>query len=193
MRGDTRTKQRMWRWRSNPMRRREDVLEAWVVLVMWAVVLLGGALVGAVTAQASGAALDAQRDARHPVQAVLVEDAPRTPVATSTGDDMVRAEVRWTGTDGATHTGNTLVKAGDKAGREIQVWTNDDNQLTSRPPQPTEAALQSALVGTVSAVFFGGLVYVAGRGACWRLDVHREARWEKEWKEVGPVWDHRAR
>jgi hypothetical protein len=186
-------KQRLWRWRSNPMRRREDVLEAWVVLVMWLVVLLGGVLVGVFTAHAAGAGLDAQRETRHPVQAVLTEDAPRTPVATSTGDDMVRASVRWTGPDGATHIGETQVKAGDKAGQQVRVWTDGNDRLTSRPAQPTEAALQSALVGTVSAVVFSGLVYGAGRGVCWRLDVHRDARWEKEWKDIGPAWDHRAR
>ncbi|MPY40171.1 hypothetical protein FNH04_09685 [Streptomyces phyllanthi] len=39
-----------WRWRSNPLRRRDDVIEAWIVVAVWTVMVLGGALVGAVTA-----------------------------------------------------------------------------------------------------------------------------------------------
>ncbi|MEW2267248.1 hypothetical protein ACGF5T_34870 [Streptomyces sp. NPDC047853] len=41
----------LWRWRSNPLRRHDDVIEAWMVLVTWAVIVGGGAVAGLVTAQ----------------------------------------------------------------------------------------------------------------------------------------------
>ncbi|WP_263635550.1 hypothetical protein [Streptomyces sp. CoH27] len=34
------------RWRDNPLRRREDVAEAWIVVALWVVVLVGGGSAG---------------------------------------------------------------------------------------------------------------------------------------------------
>ncbi|MFC8358546.1 hypothetical protein ACFUIY_01615 [Streptomyces griseorubiginosus] len=39
-----------WRRRSNPLRRRGDLLEARIVLTVWAVVAVGGTIAGLVTA-----------------------------------------------------------------------------------------------------------------------------------------------
>jgi len=33
-------RKRLWRLRSNPLRRHDDIVEAWIVLVVWAVVLV---------------------------------------------------------------------------------------------------------------------------------------------------------
>lgn len=34
----------LWRWRRNPLRRRSDALEAWIMLTAWAFTVLGGAV-----------------------------------------------------------------------------------------------------------------------------------------------------
>src|SRR5262245_57041990 len=36
----------LWRWRRNPLRRRSDALEAWIVLAVWSVTVIGGVLAG---------------------------------------------------------------------------------------------------------------------------------------------------
>ncbi|MGN5377661.1 hypothetical protein ACQ4WX_07880 [Streptomyces lasalocidi] len=35
---------RLWRWRSNPLRRHSDVIEAWIILATWVFALLCGAV-----------------------------------------------------------------------------------------------------------------------------------------------------
>lgn len=42
----------LWRWRRNPLRRRADAVEAWVVLGVWALTVLAGVLAGWATAGA---------------------------------------------------------------------------------------------------------------------------------------------
>ncbi|GGV09164.1 hypothetical protein GCM10010260_54260 [Streptomyces filipinensis] len=66
----------LWRWRSSPLRRREDVAEAWIILVVRVVVVIGGTVAGLVTARSVERESAAQRVHRHPVRAVLVSDAP---------------------------------------------------------------------------------------------------------------------
>src|SRR5689334_3682730 len=108
-------KKRLWRWRNNPLRRRDDIVEAWVVLAVWMVVTVGGAGAGLVTATAADAMFARQRTERHSVQAVVVNDVPRK--ATAFGADNRRTvEVRWVKPDGSTRTGRTLVSTGLDAG-----------------------------------------------------------------------------
>ncbi|MFH8736113.1 hypothetical protein [Streptomyces sp. NPDC017964] len=70
---------RCWRWRcrSNPLRRRDDIVETWIILAMWVVISLGGALVGVITAQAAEASFAQLRHDRHPARVVLVESTTR--------------------------------------------------------------------------------------------------------------------
>ncbi|MBW8820836.1 MAG: hypothetical protein JF598_22125, partial [Streptomyces sp.] len=71
-----RTRVRGWRWRRNPLRRRSDVIEAWTVLAVAALMLLGAPLVGAVVGWwAHGdarAVAAAQHSERHRVRAQVV-------------------------------------------------------------------------------------------------------------------------
>src|SRR4051794_39259100 len=95
----------LWRWRSNPLRRREDVVEAWIVLGVWTAIGLGGPLVGTVSAHSAEDAFARQRTERHSVQAVLMKS---TSSAVRGGWDgaRVRATVRWTA-NGITRTDQT--------------------------------------------------------------------------------------
>lgn len=72
MRRTKRVRQLLWRWRSNPLRRHDDLVEAWVVLAIWLVMVIGGTLTGLLTAHAADASFSRLRHERHPVQAVLV-------------------------------------------------------------------------------------------------------------------------
>jgi hypothetical protein len=71
------TMKRLWRWRSNPLRRHEDVVEAWVVLTVWVVVAVAGAFAGLVTARSAEHEFAQQRAHRHTVRA-LKAGAPVT-------------------------------------------------------------------------------------------------------------------
>ncbi|MER6440647.1 MULTISPECIES: Rv1733c family protein [unclassified Streptomyces] len=187
------TKQWCWRWRSNPLRRHDDVVEAWIVLVVWVVILVGGALVGLVAARTADASFARLRSERHPVPAVLVDSTART---LPTGDgpvyDGVRATVRWKGPDGATHTGRTLVNAGHPAGSKVMVWLDRKGRLTTRPPDPGTASAEAGALGTGAAIAFGSLVFAGGRLARWRLDRRRYDEWARAWEQVGPRWGHKT-
>lgn len=193
MRRTRRMKRWCWRWRSNPLRRHDDVVEAWIVLAVWVVIAVGGALVGLTAARTADASFARLRHDRHPVPAVLLDSTPRTtPTADGLVYDGVRATVRWKGPDGTAHTGRTLVDAGHAPGTTIVVWLNHRGQLTTEPPGPGTATTESAALGTGAAIAFSGLVFAAGRLARWRLDQRRYDEWGRAWERVGPRWGHKT-
>ncbi|ANS70120.1 hypothetical protein SLINC_7896 [Streptomyces lincolnensis] len=187
MRGARRTEQWFWRWRSNPLRRRDDVLDAWLVTAVWALIIVGGTLCGAVTGRAADGVFAQQRAERTAVRAVLLTG---TPQAASNSYRSV-AKVRWTARDGSTRTGKTLVKAGRAAGSRMTVWTDARGELTTEPPSRGEAAVESALLGASAALASSGLVVGIGGAARWRLNRRRIDSWGTEWALVGPQWGHK--
>jgi hypothetical protein len=189
MRAGRRTTKWLWRWRSNPLRRREDVLEAWLVLAVWAVIAVGGALAGTVTARAAEDVFAQQRAERVPVAAVLVSDTTQ-PGASSYYRAL--AKVRWTLPDGSARTGNTLVDTGLKAGTRIVVYTDTQGELTTRPPSRSAADVEAAVLGATAALGVTGLALGAGALARLRLDRRRAGRWATEWAMVGPKWGHKT-
>ncbi|MFF8941534.1 hypothetical protein ACF1A5_04470 [Streptomyces sp. NPDC014864] len=191
-RGTRRTGRRLWRWRRNPLRRHDDVVEAWVLLVMWVVIVVGGAIAGAVTALAADQEFARQRADRQAVRAVLLTDVPLG--TSSAGSESYRApgQVRWTAPDGTTRTGRTLVSTGLRSGSTVTVWQDRHGVLTTEPPGATEAAVEAGLFGTAAALGFAGLAFGTGALARWRLDRHRYAQWDAEWDLVGPRWDQKT-
>lgn len=188
MRGSRHGKKTLWRWRSNPLRRRDDVLEAWVVLAVWALVMLGGTFAGTVTAHAAEQSFAEQRAGRTPVHAVLVADTPQA----AANSYRVLAKVRWTDQDGVVHADKTLVAPGKKAGTGLTLWTNAQGEPTTTPPGPTEATIEAALLGALAALAAAGLAFGAGGLARWRLERRRIDGWGREWDLVGPSWGHKT-
>jgi hypothetical protein len=188
MRGGRHTKRRLWRWRSNPLRRHDDVLEAWLVLAVWALIAVGGTFAGVVTARAADDVFAQQRAERVPVRAVLVDDSPRAAASSY----QVLATVRWTTADGSVHADKILVDAGQKAGTGIKVWTNAQGDLAITPPSRSTAATEAALMGAAAALAVTGLAVGAGGATRWWLDRRRIDQWGKEWDLVGPTWGHKT-
>jgi hypothetical protein len=188
MRGGKRTKKRLWRWRSNPLRRRDDVLEAWLVLAVWALIAVGGTLAGAVTARAADDVFAQQRAERTHVRAVLLADTPHA----ASNSYRVVAKLRWTTPDGSVHTGKTLVGAGKKAGTDIEVWTDAQDELTTAPPSRDEATVEAGLLGAAAALTASGFAFGIGGLARLPLDRRRVDQWGREWDLVGPQWGHKT-
>ncbi|MEW2168324.1 hypothetical protein AB0912_35825 [Streptomyces sp. NPDC007084] len=192
-RGAQGARQWCWRWRRNPLRRRDDVIEAWIVLVVWTVIVLGGAVAGVMTARAAGESFDRLRNDRSPVPAVLVDG---TSAAASSGEgsryEQVRATVRWTAPDGSPRTGSALVDPGHKAGSPVVVWMDGKGQLATPPPSPGAAATEAGLLGAGAAVALGGVALAIGGLARWRLDQRRYDRWGREWERLGPQWGRKT-
>ncbi|MGV9452474.1 Rv1733c family protein [Streptomyces sp. NPDC003635] len=181
-------KRRMWRWRSNPLRRRDDVVEAWIALAVWVVAIVGGTLVGMVTAGAADEVFVRERNERHPVTAVLLTDVPKAATSVGPAGGQAVAKVRWTADDGTPRTGETLVARGRKAGAETVVWVDRRGALAPEPPSPTAAAVEAGVLGSAAALALAGAAFGVGAAARWRLDRRRVERWGREWEQVGPQW-----
>ncbi|MGW3132747.1 Rv1733c family protein [Streptomyces sp. NPDC001123] len=178
-----------WRWRRNPLRRRSDVVEAWIVFALWALALLGGVLSGWAVAQAVGQTFADRRADTRSVSAVLTENAADgSPVTAGYDVGRMWVTVRWAAADGTVHTGRAKAAPTATAGSHVQVWVNRGEQSVSPPPSKAESIFEAvasgALVGqlTVTAVYGGG--WLVRR----RLLRHRLAEWDDEWRRVGPQW-----
>ncbi|MEU3852861.1 hypothetical protein [Streptomyces sp. NPDC029554] len=184
---------RLWRWRSNPLRRRSDRVEAWILLACWVLAVLCGAVAALAAATAVDGALSAQRAQTRAVPAVLTERAPRTPPVTTdgSGGDTVWATVRWTAPDGSPHTGRTEVEPDAAAGTRVTVWTDRAGELAEAPLGPTESMFQAVGTGVLAGAGAAAAVWACGRLARLRLDRRRLERWDGEWARVGPQWRRR--
>ncbi|MEV0488220.1 hypothetical protein AB0I69_47435 [Streptomyces sp. NPDC050508] len=182
---------RWWRLRPNPLRRRSYLVEAWLLLAAWVLAVVAAVGVGAWTALAVERHVDALRAERHPVPAVLVEDAVRT-VGTSDGSDNYRATVRWTAADGTKRTGLAHVDSDSKAGATTHVWLDAQGRLVPTPAGPAQARLEGVVLAVWTAVSAGGAVLLVGRGMSWRLERRRLDQWDAEWARVGPQWGHKT-
>ncbi|MGX4695282.1 Rv1733c family protein [Streptomyces sp. JNUCC 63] len=180
---------RLWRWRSNPLRRHEDIVEAWIVLAVWVIVVVAGAVAGLVTARSAEHEFAEQRAHGRPVRAVLLADAPHGITADWSTDGRVQGSVRWTAPDGTSRTGQTLVDGGLKAGARMMVWQDGQGRLTlSQPTGRAEGYVEAALFGAAAALAVAAPVFGAGAVARARLDRRRMAHWDQEWDLVGPQW-----
>ncbi|MFE0447715.1 Rv1733c family protein [Streptomyces fungicidicus] len=183
---------RLWRWRRNPLRRRSDLAEAWLLLGALVLALLLGVLSGLAAAGAVDGSLAERRERSSPVAAVLTEDAAgATASVTENGDGGVWAKVRWTAPDGTLHTGRAEVSPRSPAGTEVTVWTDPAGRLVAAPPEGAEARFQTVMAGVTVAVATGGLVLLGGRLGRRRLELRRLDAWEAEWRRVEPSWRRR--
>ncbi|MET7695906.1 hypothetical protein ABZT06_50075 [Streptomyces sp. NPDC005483] len=192
MRRSMPTRKRFWRWRSNPLRRHDDVVESWIVLAVGAVVAVGGTFAGLVTAHAADEVLARQRAERHAVHAVLVTDLSRRTSSVASSDGKAVAKVRWTAPDGAPRTGRTLVGTGLRAGDGLVVWLDGHGTPTTAPPSTTEAQVEAGVLGAGAGLALAGAVCAAGAVVRWRLERRRIEGWGREWDLVEPTWGHRT-
>ncbi|MFE9765288.1 hypothetical protein ACFYPC_12290 [Streptomyces sp. NPDC005808] len=183
---------RLWRWRRNPLKRPSDVIEAWVVLAGWVLILVGSLIAGLVAAAAVERSAERQRAESREVPAVLVEDAEdRLPSRVGT-DHRVWATVRWTSTDGSTHTDEARVTPRSRAGTTVTVWTDGNGQITAAPLTEGETQLHATWGGVLAGAGTGGLVW----GAVWMvrlgLERHRMALWAAEWERISTRWGRKT-
>ncbi|MEW2609953.1 hypothetical protein AB0937_07020 [Streptomyces sp. NPDC047880] len=182
----------LWHWRRNPLRRREDVWEAWILLVAWFVVIVAGPVAGVLGAQATVDRLAQRRAERHPTTATLLGDSSRSTVSGEVTIDRVIAPVRWTAADGTSRTGRAQVEAGRKAGERVVVWLDQKDRLTEEPQTPGDANVEAAFMGAAS---FGAVTVAAAagvHGARMALDRRRSRAWDAEWRKLGPQWGRTA-
>ncbi|MCK8437279.1 hypothetical protein G3I77_31050 [Streptomyces sp. D2-8] len=175
---------RWWRWRRNALKRRVDVVEAWVVLAGWVLALLVGLVAGLMAAGTVERAVDRQRAESRQVPAVLVKDAPGPSPAREASDQRVWGKVRWTAADGSAHREEARVPPRAPAGSTVSVWVNRSGDITTPPVSGGEAWLHIAVGGALAGAFAGCAVL----GVTWvthlALDRRRMAQWDAEWERI---------
>ncbi|MFH8341976.1 hypothetical protein [Streptomyces sp. AM6-12] len=178
----------LWRWRRNPLRRRADVVEGWVVLGVWLLTLLAGVLAGLMAARSVAQGLARERADWRPVVAHVVAGAPEASAGHRhvRGGDRGWAEVRWRVADGSVHTGR--VRAVPDVGTRVTVWTDARGHLVGSPVTPGQAAFRADLIGALAGVGAALVPFTGGSLLRARLERRRMAAWDTEWARLGPQW-----
>ncbi|MFF7206178.1 hypothetical protein [Streptomyces sp. NPDC008141] len=184
----------LWRWRRNPLRRRTDLLQAWIALSLFLATL---AATPAATVLAKETAhrhyqqaARHQAGTRHATPAVLVDDAPRHP---EPGSDEAKhalypVTVRFTDPRGHTRTAESDVRPGLPADSAIRVWVSDEGKITDPPLTPQQIhsrTMGCALLAAMTVPLAGAALYgYASR----RLERRNLAAWDKDWIHTAPLW-----
>jgi hypothetical protein len=176
----------------NPLRRPADRVEAWLRLLMLALLLT------AVPVTAIGLGLAANRVLTHQAQsqqrsdrlvsAVLTKQAPTGVVDPYVADPEVWVQARWTAPDGTARSGQILAPAGTQAGHTIPIWVNTTGGTVDPPSGHQYVLAGSITVGVFSGLMLAMLLMGLQSVARWVLDRQRLAAWEGEWRATGPLW-----
>ncbi|MGW1587739.1 Rv1733c family protein [Streptomyces sp. NPDC002386] len=179
----------LWRWRHNALRRHSDIVEAWIVLGIWLLVVVGGAVAGLVAARTVESDFAARRARAHAVAAVVTDVTPATPPTASGRDDgRVWVTVRWTDADGSVHQDKAKVLPGAPAGTRLTVWADNADRVVPEPLGRTAAAVQADLTGILFGPLAAGAIWAGGHLLRAVLVRRRLTEWDEEWKRVGPEW-----
>ena len=180
---------------SNPLRRRSDVIEAWLAPVAIVVFLTLSPLVAGLVdmgVRADNAAAQHVQQSWHPVSAVLLRAAPGPQYSDNGANTWTEwAPARWTA-GGQQHTGRIPVLAGSRAGSTQTVWLDRAGHVQV-PPMNTPklgGAIGTGILLALAALAI--VVAVATRLARLVLDRKRIASWETAWLAVGPRWRHQV-
>jgi hypothetical protein len=174
----------------NPLRRRCDLIAAWLLPAVIAALLTLGPLVAFVAdhwaSAQNDAALQAQRG-WHRVPAVLLQSAPG-PMFPAGGSNswIVWTPARWTA-DGGTHVGQVPAISGTRAGSSVTVWLDSAGKVR----QPLTTAGATGRTETAIAISVGALALllaVLAVAARRMVDARRLSDWETGWLLVGPQW-----
>ena len=179
----------------NALRRRSDVIEAWLLpAVIVAFMVLGPLVAAAVgmSARADNAAAHRAQLSWHRAEAILLQASPG-PLMSDGGANtwLVWTPARWA-SDGRQRLGEVPAAAGTMAGAAVPVWLDRAGTVQAPPLTPAQArhrvidAMAIALAGL--AVLLAGLALVGRR----LLNSRRLAGWEAAWRTVGPQWSGRG-
>lgn len=200
----------LWRWRRNPLKRRADAVDAWVVLGVWLLTVTVGVLAGWSGVRSVRHGLDQEREGWRPTVALVTQKAPG-PASATTGDDDARdddsgdagagqgrgpasvwGEVRWTAPDGTARTGRTRVASDSAVGAAVTVWTDPAGRLVTQPPTVNQARTRSLAIGGLVGLSAAAVPFACGRLLRDRLERRRLKQWDVEWARFDPLWGRRT-
>jgi hypothetical protein len=183
--------------RHNALRRRVDVVEAWLLVALVVALAVACPLLGVYAgsrtyaSEERGARVAAQGISR--TDAVLLEDtASYTPAANfSATVDQILVKARWTGPDAIVHEGRITPTESGRAGAVVPVWVDRGGNAVI-PPLTHEQVTEKA-VGIGTSAVFGLAVLLTGLWLFARHAIHRRrmSYWHQAWAAVEPQWSGR--
>ncbi|MET9142838.1 hypothetical protein [Streptomyces sp. NPDC004042] len=185
---------RFWRLRRNPLRRRTDLLQAWIGLGLLLTALAASPtamfLAGDAAHRHYADTAARQERTRSRTTAVLVHDAPRHPEPGSpeARRTRYRVEVRFTDPEGRSRLGHTRVPPGLRAGSAVPIWTDHHGRVTAEPL--TTAQIRSKCMGwALLASLTVTALTAAAHTTTTRLLLRRNlTAWDEAWAGTGPRW-----
>ena len=175
----------------NPLRRRWDLIDGWLMPATIVAFLLLGPLTATVAglwAHADNAAIQRADKSWHEVSAVLLKPVAG-PLFSDNGANswLVWSPARWVA-DGHARTGDVPAPAGASAGSTVRVWV-DGSGKAQAPPLTAAGARNRILIAALFALAsLTALLTVAALVARWVLDRKRIASWAADWLSVEPQW-----
>jgi hypothetical protein len=175
----------------NPLRRRSDLIDGWLLpAVIAAFVALGPLVAGAagLWVHADYAATQRAQRSWHEVRAVLLQPVPG-PATSGNGSNswLVWTPARWTA-DGRPWVGNVPAPAGTSEDAAVPVWLNRAGQVQA-PPLTAGGVRDRVVVAVLFALASLAVLLTAlAVLARWLLNRSRLAGWEAAWRSVGPQW-----
>jgi hypothetical protein len=188
----------LWRWRHNPLRRKTDLLEAWVALTTALFIAVAAPVVGVVTGTLNEHALlkaiQRQHQERHRVMAIVVRTirlppADSDPETVAARDARSRVVARWQAPDGSRHHGSVTTGLRTPQPRQrFTIWTDTHGTVVARPLDPVSAATRAVLAGMGAAGVLAASLDGVRRLVMWRIVRRRYVRWDQAWEKAGPDW-----
>jgi hypothetical protein len=176
----------------NPLRRRSDLIAAWLTPAAIAIFLVLGPLAAGGAMMWVHASNDAARGAArqlHQVPAVLLQPVPG-PLESDGGanDWLTWTPARWTAA-GQQHVGEVPALSGTPAGATVLAWLDRAGHVRIPPMTAAQAADRVRAAAGMALSILAGLLIVAGVAGHGILNRRRLAAWEAEWGLVDPSWN----
>jgi hypothetical protein len=174
----------------SPLRRRVDRAEliAALVAALLVIAMLPVALALGRSAHHAGLAQSAaEQSARHAVEATLLVGVP-APVGSSDMATPLATPAVWRTSDGVRHAGLAPAWPGTPAGVQVPIWVDRSGALVNPPLTVGQAFWRGVL--TTLLVILATIAWCAVllAGLHWWSNRRRYARWDREWRQVGPLW-----
>jgi len=176
----------------NPLRRRTDRVEAYLLAGLIAMAAAGAPLAAQAASRAaySGALRTEQEQlaTRQQVKARLTETAGST-MNGYTLSEEVPTLATWKSATGVPGSGRVLAESGSPKGTVVIVWAAPNGELASPPLTAAQVAGQgdAAALGAVAGVV---VAFLTGTGVVrYVMYRRRMAAWEADWLLTAPMWN----
>ena len=176
----------------NPLRRRIDRVEAYLLAGLFVAVAAGAPLAAQAASHAaySGALRTEQEQlaTRQQVKARLAETAGSTMNGYTLSED-VPTLATWKSATGVPGSGHVLAESGSPKGTVVIIWTTPNGDLANPPLTAAQVAGQGD-AGALGAVAGVVVAFLTGTGVVrYVMYRRRMAAWEADWLLTAPTWN----